>query len=423
MLTRALVRTPIFVFIASHLFFVLGNGAGNVAVSWWITQNGGAADLSTYAVTMSVAMIAAMLVMAPLADRVERSRLIAIAMAVLAGTSASLAWTADALGYRLDVLIAIELASIAVMGFSAPATNSLVADVASPSNLQRTLGWLHSAQSIGRLVGPALGGAVVAAAGTAPALWLNSGLLLVSAVIASRVPRTPPSTQSQRRHWWAEITAGLRVNWSIPLERGWMASNFISWMFLFPALTLLVPLKVHAMGLSSVWLGLCEGALALGALAGTLGLAPRLIDRFGRYRTRLWSAVVQGLALAAIGLTSRAGLLVLLFALVGFSNAAVSLVGMTHRTLARPREFRARMSAGSIITSQVAAAIGPALAGLALTRWPVHGVYFAFGLAGGIAALSLAAVPGFRAFMAIDHDAVDGWYERAHPEVFVRARS
>ena len=86
--------------------------------------------------------------------------------------------------------------------------------------------------------------------------------------------------------------------------------------------------------------------------------------------------------------------------------------------LARPLAFRARMAAGTIMTAQMAATLGPALAGLALTHWPVHTVHAAFGVLGAIASLGLAVVPGFRAFMALDAAEVEGWYGRAYPAAF-----
>lgn len=58
------------------------------------------------------------------------------------------------------------------------------------------------------------------------------------------------------------------------------------------------------------------------------------------------------------------------------------------------------------------------LAGAALLRWPIQVVYTAFGLLGGMAALFIAIVPGFRALMALDHHEVEGWYGRANPKAF-----
>jgi MFS family permease len=102
-------------------------------------------------------------------------------------------------------------------------------------------------------------------------------------------------------------------------------------------------------------------------------------------------------------------------------NAATALVGKTHRMLARPLAFRARMSAAAIMMTQVSQTLGPAIAGVALAHWSVRSVYVAFGLLSAASAAGFFLVPGFRAFMALDHDAVDNWYGRTYPMVFEAA--
>jgi MFS family permease len=179
-----------------------------------------------------------------------------------------------------------------------------------------------------------------------------------------------------------------------------------------------MPLKVQSVGLSGAWLGFCEAGLSLGMLLGSLGGSAWLIARFGRYRTRVGAAVVQGVALACAGATTRGGWLVASFAVAGFLNTAMILVGLTHRMLARPQAYRARMVAVAVTTTYVASMIGPALAGFALLHVAIGPVFVAFGLPGALAALGLAFVPGFRAFMALDHAAVANFYERRFPQAF-----
>jgi hypothetical protein len=50
----------------------------------------------------------------------------------------------------------------------------------------------------------------------------------------------------------------------------------------------------------------------------------------------------------------------------------------------------------------------------------VQAVYTVFGLLTGVAALALAFVPGFRAFMALPPEQVEGWYGREYPSAFPR---
>lgn len=403
----------------SDAMMLLAVMVGHVAIPWFIAQNGGAPDLARYGATAAVMAIVAMPLLSPLGDRYPKRRLITAALAAFSVSAAVLAWWVGAHGYQLSVMLAIQVVPVMAMAIVNPASISFAAEIVPASDLTRAISWQQSAQSVGRLAGPALGGMALAAAGTEVTLWLYAAMLLLATAFATRLPsgtRLPKSAGATS--WWTDIRAGLRANWLVPIERGWMAANFVSWLFFFPAFTMLVPLKVLSLHLSALWLGLCEAALALGMLAGALGVSRWFIAQYGRFNTRVLCAALQGAGLAVAGITSQPWVLVAAFAFVGMSNSAMVLVGQTHRTLARPIAFRARMSAGAMMTGQLAASLGPVLAGAALLHWPIEWVYTAFGLLGGLAALSIALVPGFRALMALEHQEVEGWYGTAYPQAF-----
>ena len=416
---RSLLRSPFGSLLLSDSLMLLAVMVGHVTIPWLIALNGGAPDLARYGAASAMMAIVAMPLLSPLGDRHSKRWLITGALGAFAVSAAVLAWWVGSRGYQLNALIALQVVPVMAMAIVQPASTSFMAEIVPTSELTRAVSWQQSAQSLGRLAGPALGGMALAVAGTESTLWLYAALLLLATAFAMRLPSgTPLSKSSKSTGWWADIRAGLRANWLVPIERGWMASNFVSWLFLFPAFTMLVPLKVLSLNLSALWLGLCEAALALGMLAGALGVSRWWMGRYGRFNTRVLCAALQGLGLAVAGVTTISWLLVAAFAFVGMANSAMVLVGQTHRTLARPIAFRARMSAGSIMTSQIAASLGPILAGAALLRWPIQVVYTAFGVLGGLAALSISIVPGFRALMALDHHEVEGWYGKAYPKAF-----
>jgi MFS family permease len=403
--------------LASDALTLLALMVGQVALPWWIASSGGAHDLALYSVVTSGFAIVAMPLMSPLGDRVAKRRLIRGALMAFALASAGVATLASVGHYNLQVLIALGAVPVLAMAAQIPSVSSFVTELVPPAGLARALGLQQSAQATGRMVGPAIGGVVLGALGTAVALWLGALLLVAASVTARGLPLGVPPARDARS-WRADLMAGINANRRIPLERGWILVNFLSWIFLFPTFTMLVPLKVQSLGLSGTWLGLCEAGLSMGMLLGSLGGSGWLIARFGRYATRVGAAVVQGIALAIAGATTGGPWLVAAFAVAGFMNAAMVLVGLTHRMLARPQAFRARMVAVAVTTTYIASMIGPALAGFALLRWSVGTVFMAFGLIGALFALGLAVVPGFRAFMALDHEAVANFYERNFPHAF-----
>jgi MFS family permease len=403
--------------LASDALMLLGVMVGQVAVPWWVAREGGARHLAVFGVVNALLTVTGMLTLSPLGDRYPKRRLIVLGLSAYAIGSFGMATMATLHRYALAPLLVLSALQVLSMAMITALSTSLVSELVRPASLASAIGLQQSAQSTGRLVGPAIGGLVLAGAGTAVALWLHAALLALGAVVASRLPATHEAPVI-RKPWWQDLRAGLRANWAIPMERRWTLVNGLSWMFLYPAFTMLVPLKVQSLQLSASWLGFCEAALSLGMLAGAVGASGWLVERAGRYGTRVGAAVVQGMALAVVGFTRHPGLLVVGFALAGLTNSAMGLVGLTHRTLARPRAFRARMYASSAMTTQLAGSVGPAVAGAALAHWPVHTVYTGFGLLAGGLSLGLAFVPGFKAFMALEPEHVDGWYGRMHPEAF-----
>ncbi len=407
----------------SDALTLLSMMVGQVALPWWIAQSGGAHDLAVYGVLVAAMSFVALPLLSPFADRHAKRSLMAVGLLVFGVATGAMAAFASLSHYRLGVVIGIETIAVLATALIMPATNSIVTELVPPAGLSRALGQQQTAQASGRLVGPALAGAVLAAVGTARTLWLGATLLLAAAALATRLPRPPRDAPARPRGRWVdEFRIGMRVNWAIPIERGWVLCNFVCAVFMMPGVMMLVPLKVQSLGLSAAWLGGCEAALSLGMLLGSLGPAAWWARAQGRFATRVSGAVLGGLALALAGWTADRHVLVACFAVAGVCNAATTLVGKTHRMLARPLAFRARMSAAAIMTVQVSQTLGPALAGIALVHWSVRGVYVAFGLLSAVAALGFFLVPGFRAFMALEHDEVDNWYGRMYPQVFEAAQ-
>jgi MFS family permease len=422
LLRDPLLQTSFRWLLGSDALTLLSMMVGQVALPWWIASSGGARDLALYGVVVSAMSFVAMPLLSPFADRHPKRSLMAVGLLAFAIAASAMAAYASLSHYRLGVVLAIEAITVLAMALIQPAINSIATELVPTSELSKALGLQQSAQASGRLIGPALAGSVLAAVGTARTLWLHALLLFAAAGLATRLPRPEQSApRGARQSWSREVRVGLRVNWNIPIERGWILVNFVGALFMMPAVLMLVPLKVQSLGLSASWLGWCEAALSVGMLVGSLGLAGVWARLQGRVATRFTSALVTGLALAAAGLATQPLVLVAMFAVVGVANAAMTLVGKTHRMLARPLAFRARMSAGAIMTTQVSQTLGPAIAGLALAHWSVRTVYVAFGLLAALASFGFFMIPGFRAFMALDHDEVDNWYGKTYPRAFEQA--
>jgi len=194
--------------------------------------------------------------------------------------------------------------------------------------------------------------------------------------------------------------------------------SFLVMIFFTPAIGMLVPLKAQSLGLSAMWLGACEAGLSLGLLLGSLGGSVWLARRIGRFNASFCAFLIEGLCMVLIGLTHEPVLMVIGFAVFGACIATVQMVGQTHRMLAMPQAFRARMTAVNMMVMQVAGVLGPGLAGMLLLRGSVDGAYWLFGIGLFVVGLGYLWVPGYREFLNLPHSQAEGRYAREHPALF-----
>jgi len=421
MATEALARLgrPFRLLLVSDVLMLLALMVGQVAVPWWIAHEGGARHLAFYVAVQAALSFFALPLLSPLGDRHSKRVLIATGLAAMWVESLALAGMAQAGLYRIEWITVLAMVQTVALAVILPVTYSIVAELLPAETLTEGLGYQRSAQALGRLMGPVAGGAVLAVAGTAAALWLNAVLLAIASLLALRIV-VPPGAAVARTaaQWLSDLRAGLAAKWMIPTERGWTFVSFLVMIFFVPGIGMLVPLKVQSLSLSGAWLGACEGGLSVGMLVGSLGGSQWLAERVGRFRASTGAILCEGVSLAWLGFTHTPWALVLALTLTGGCIATVQTVGHTQRMLAIPQDFRARMTAVNMMVMQVAGILGPGLAGVGLAAFQVDAVYIAFGAGLFLVGLGYRRVPGYQRFLDMPHAEAAGFYGREYPALF-----
>jgi hypothetical protein len=298
-----LIGIPLGSLLLSDLMRILAEMVGYITLPWWIVHRGGARDLAIYSVSIAIITIFAMPLLSPLGDRYAKKPQIAWGICTLMVVAFILATLASLSDYRLTLIICIGVVTVIAKAFIDPASSTISAELLPANRLAEALRLRKSTQAAGRALGPALAGATLALGGIAATFWMNGILLGVAGYVTLHLP-----SQSQHREhhrglarWWRDLRAGLHAKWIVPLERGWTLVNFLVWIFQGPAVGMLIPLKVQSLGLSGLWLGVCEAALSIGLLLGSFRGSDALVSRFGRFNVRVGAAMCEGLALAASG--------------------------------------------------------------------------------------------------------------------------
>lgn len=202
-------------FFVGHAVSVSGTWMQRVAQDWVVLQlTGSALDLGTTTALQFTPLLLFGLWGGVLADRLDRRRTLIVTQTlqlVLAAALAALAW-ADAL--TLGAIYAFALALGLVTVVDQPARQSIVTDLVDRDDYANAQVLNSAANNLGKFLGPALAGGVIAWAGAATAFTINAasfvGIVVGLALMnpAAMHPREPvPRARGQ-------IREGLRYVWS-----------------------------------------------------------------------------------------------------------------------------------------------------------------------------------------------------------------
>ena len=306
-----------------------------------------------------------------IADAVDRRRLLAVTQVGLALCSAAFVGLSLLPETPILGLFAVAFVAASISSFDQPARSSAVPRLVPPERLPAAiaLGQLNfNAQAI---IGPAIGGLLLATIGVAGAYAVDAIGFSASLVALWRIRPLPPMGAVARPSL-AAVRDGLRFARSRPLILSTFAIDLDAMVFgmpqsLFPALAL----DVFRAGPAG--LGFLEAAPAVGAFVGALmsGWVSRV--RFlGRATIR--AVLVWGLAITAFGVATFSFPLALLFlAIAGGADVLSAVFRSTIVQLATPDELRGRISSlhvlvvtsgprvGDIEAAAAASIIGPQL--------------------------------------------------------------
>jgi MFS family permease len=363
------LRSPVFraLWIAA-LVSNIGTWMQSVGAVWQVgNQSGSAALVALVQTAVSLPIVLLALPAGAAADVVDRRRLLLLTQTWMLVSAAALC-VATALGLASPAAV---LALTFLLGLgnaaNAPAWQATIPELVGGRLLAPAVALNSAGFNIGRAIGPALGGLVVAAAGPAAVFGLNALSYLGVLAVLWRWRRPPQDKLGAGEQMLGAIGAGIRYVRFAPLLRAVLLRTAL---FILPASALwaLLPVVARgALGLDATGFGLLLGALGIGSVAGAVVL-PRLrravpIDRRVVAATCLYalatvvlavvgSALVVGLAMVAAGMAWLA-------ILTSFNVATQTAV---------PRWVRARGLAVYLLVFQGGLAVGSALWGVVAGR-------------------------------------------------------
>lgn len=263
------------------------------------------------------------------ADRFDRRRLLIVTQAGLMATSVVLALVTQAGFTELWALYALTAVAASFSAIDQPVRGSLVPTLVERDALPAAITLNQVMFQMSGIVGPALGGVLIASFGLAAAYWFDA-FSFAAAIVAAIAIKAPPQTPSGGGSMLGSLIEGVQYARRHRLLLSSMVVDLLAMFFgstraLFPFYAEQV-FKVGAQGL-----GLLYAAPGVGAVLAVM--TSGWVRRVRRQGFAVLVAVCAwGIAIAAFGLLSS-GLFVLGLILVALSEAADAISAIFRNTI------------------------------------------------------------------------------------------
>ncbi len=388
----------------------VGDGVAPIALSFAVLElTGSIRDLGLVLAARSLPLIVFVLAGGVIADRLPRKAVMMASDLVRAGAQAACAVLLLAGVAHVWELAALQALYGAARAFFGPASTGIVPELVEAEDLQEANSLMGVAENLSTVVGPALGGIVVVAAGSGWGLAFDAAAFVVSAVSLALMRLADVSRPARR-----SAVAELREGWHAFAGRRWLWTSVAA----LPLILVVVfaPLDVLGPEVAKAHLG---GAGAWAAISTAMGVGAALGGAVGfrwhpRYPLRAAFLLTLAGEPALLLLLARHELLALIIAfglIAGLTATVFNVLWFTALQREVPANQLSRVSSWDEIGSNLLNPIGLALVGpFALAVGISTTLYIAAGLS-VLLTLSVVSVRAVRDFqlspLAAQEPAVD----------------
>jgi MFS family permease len=343
----------------------------NVAVGWLLYERTGSAW--SLGLVGLVELAPALFLIVPAgnaADRYPRRLVGIVAHSLLASAAAGLAIVSSQGGPTWAIYSCLALVGIG-RSLSSPSVNTILPQLLPPAEFANANAWLASTYQLASITGPAAGGLLIAATGTATAPFVAAmGAQLLFVVILSTMPRVPRAPGQHRSA--KDIFAGFRF---VRANRLFLSAITLDlFAVLFGGAVALLPIFAKdILNVGPAGLGWLRAAPGMGAMAMAL-ITTRLRPWRRPGVAMLWTVAGFGVATIGFGLSRSFALSMVCLFLTGvFDNVSV-VIRLTLEQMITPDHLRGRVSAinyvfigfsnefGAFESGAAAALLGPTVA-------------------------------------------------------------
>jgi len=381
---------------------LIGDGVMLVAIAWQAYQ---LSDTPTALGLTMMAMSIPHILLLPfggmVSDRFERRWVLFGGNFVRGLASAALAVLSVSGTLQIWHLAIIAVFHGAGNAFFGPASGALVPDLVPAKLLPQANALDQFARPVAsRLVGPALGGWIIAAAGIGSAFFVDATTSMASIVCLLQLGSTVRRRREERGEKAASVGTQIREGFSFVRSRIWLWGTFVAaalayLIFLGPAEVLLPYIVKDDIGGNAGDLGMVFAMGGLGSIAAAMIMAQRGIPRHNMTFIYL-SWTLSTLAIAGCGFAQA--IWQAMFACFAFNvcESAGLIVWLTTKQSLVPKRLLGRVSSLELLISTALMPMSYALAGPVAAYFGARPMLIGAGIAGSIVTLVFLYLPGMR---------------------------
>lgn len=368
---RSLKNRNFALYFGGQLISQTGTWAQMTVLSWQVLELSGS---STVVGVLTAAMFGPLLLLGPwagvLADRHDKLRIMRITQTIAMAQAVALAWVVLSGRATVHNLLLLSLAYGVIFAIDNPARRSLMIEMVDPVDIPNATSLNSVIMSGTKIVGPAVGGILLARFGAGAAYVANAASFVAVLAALFAIRRSELRLSPRAAAGPGAIRAGIKEAWDNPTLR-------LAFQLMIPVGTLgfnfsvLVPVfaKYVLHGGANTFTMLSSMA-SVGALGGSLVIARRTSVRL---QLLVWLSAAFGVA--SVGLALSVNTVQAVVAAMLASAAGVAFIASANTVLqlcARP-EMRGRVMALSAIVFVGSTPIGGPLLGwvadIASARW------------------------------------------------------
>jgi MFS family permease len=301
-------------------------------------------------------------------DRWDRHRILVVTQVLSMLQSAALAVLTLTGRITVADILVLQVAQGIINAFDTPARQSFVVQmVEQREDLPNAIALNSSMVNASRILGPSIGGIIIAAVGEGWCFAIDavSYLAVIASLMAMQVVRRPLATRTTRMG--EELATGFRyVSRFLPVRWALLLLSLVSIMGM-PYTVLMPAISATVLHGGAHTLGFLMTASGVGALVGALYLASRHTV-VGLGRLMVLSTAAFGAGLVCFSFSRTLWLSLLILPVVGAGMMVTMAATNTVIQTVVPEELRGRVMAFYTMAFLGTAPIGSLLAGVAADR-------------------------------------------------------